>query len=136
MQLENIMSRNFKSLSVIMIAFALLATVAAPAYAGGGATSIILTGTSKGPVFTFTVNGELTQAQLNSGFLRTPSRTYPLTCVQKDATTVKCTAPKKAAGDPNGTVVLAGFGSYVAVPQTKEGPAGYCYGVFDLGEDV
>lgn len=136
------MSKNSKAVSVLIITFVLLGALAVPAFAAGGATNITFAGASfvpgKGPVFTFTVNGELSQSQLNSGFLRTSTKTYSLYCVQTNATTVKCTAPKAAAGDLSGFASLAGFGSFASVPSAPSTPAtpAYCYDVKDLGIEI
>ena len=78
-----------------------IGTVSAAPLASGTATLVgvdYIPG--KSPVFTFSVNGHFSNSELNGSLHVEGGRDFALHCLQIDANTVKCTAPKKAAGKP------------------------------------
>lgn len=77
--------------------------------------------TPKGPLFTFQVNGHVNKEDLRAAVLWTSSKEYKINCVQTSETIVICSAPKNSAGK-NGVIYLAGFGTWLQVPEAREFP--------------
>lgn len=124
-----------KSLFTIFVVLAMLAmfvgTVSAAPLAAGTATLVsVVYVAGKGPVFTFEVSGEFSNAELNGALQVVGGASYNLYCTQIDKTTVKCTVSKKAAGK-DVTLTWGGFKFSAFVPIAPE----FCYNVYDWSLD-
>lgn len=126
--------KKFLFASLFALAFLSLATV--PAFAGS-VVGLSVSNGGGGPTFVFTVTGEFSPSELTSGFVQVGDKTFQLNCVQKNASTVVCHAPKKAEGN-----VFISFGGArfwtdvpeIPVPDVQEPSpsSGYCYPVYDF----
>ncbi len=119
-----------KLYSTIFVLLTLLALTTGTVFAGS-VVGMSVTNGGGGPTFTFTVTGEFSPSELKDGFVQMGDETFPLDCVQRDATTIVCHASKKADGN-----VLVGFGGarfWTEMPE-PQGPATKenCYTLFDL----
>jgi hypothetical protein len=81
----------------------------------------------KGPVFTFSVSGDVSKSDLKGSLHVEGGGDYVIHCVKVDAETVKCTGPQKVA-NVNAVVTWGGstFWTYVPGPRTN-----FCYDVYD-----
>ena len=125
-----------KRISIFLTVFSLvvaLVSIAAAPMAAGTAT-LIGAGyvEGKGVVFTFHIDGKVSKSDLKGSVHVNGGGDYGLDCVQQDAETVKCTAPKAVAGnDVSVTWGGSTFWTYVAgIPAPAENTQ-YCYGVWD-----
>ncbi|MGB8984471.1 MAG: hypothetical protein WCC12_21575 [Anaerolineales bacterium] len=123
-----------KNISIPLITLSLLValvSVAAVPMAGMATLVSVVYVAGKGPVFTFTVSGKFSKAQLKGTLHVQGGADYSLHCTQVDKTTVKCQAPRKVAG-VNVVVYLGGFKFWTYVPAARS--LGYCYGIYDWSE--
>ena len=130
-----------KYLITILVLLAMLviqvgSVVAAP-LADGTATLVRVSHAENGPVFTFTVSGKFSKAELKGSLHVEGGADYDLHCTQVDETTVKCTASDKVAG-VNVSLSWGGSTFWTFVPEAKpqhdsEEPTEYCYSVYDWG---
>jgi hypothetical protein len=81
----------------------------------------------QGPVFTFSVDGRFSKAELKGTLHVENGADYGLHCKQVDETTVKCTTSDKVSG-VNVVVTWGGSTFWTSVP---EAPPAYCYEVYD-----
>lgn len=123
-----------KRISIFLTVFSLvvaLVSIAAAPMAAGTAT-LIGAGyvEGKGVVFTFHIDGKVSKSDLKGSVRVDGGGNYGLDCVQQDAETVKCTAPKAVAGnDVSVTWGGSTFWTYVAeIPRPK---SEYCYAIYD-----
>ena len=125
-----------KSLMALVVVFSMLVTfvgTAAAAPLTSGTTTLVSVEyiPGKGPVFTFSVNGEFSNSELNGSLHIEGGEDFDLHCSQVDSNTVKCTVSKKAAGK---NVVLSWGGAtfWTSVPVAPE----YCYNVYDYDKSL
>lgn len=127
-----------KRVSVILTVFSLLAalvSIAAAPLASGTAT-LIGAGyvDGKGVVFTFQVDGKFSKSDLKGSVQVDGGGNYSLDCVQQDAETVKCTAPKAVAGN-DVSVTWGGSIFWTHVAGIPDDPQ-YCYSIYDWDLEV
>ena len=120
-----------KYLLTVLVVFSMLVmlvgTAAAAPLAAGTATLVgVEYVPGKGPVFTFSVSGKFSKADLKGSLQVEGGASFNLHCTKVDDSTVKCTASKKVAGE---NVVLSwGGGTFWAhVPGAPE----FCYSIWD-----
>jgi hypothetical protein len=128
-----------KSLLTVLMVLSMLAmfvgpVAAAPLSAGTATLVSVIYVPGKGPVFTFEVSGEFSNAELNGALQVVGGASYKLYCTQIDKTTVKCTVSKKAAGQ-NVTLTWGGFQFSTFVPAARE-KTQFCYDVYDWSLDA
>lgn len=114
------------------VLLALLALTTGTVFAGSVINLIGVSNGGGGPTFTFRVNGEFTQSELNSGSVIFNGESVKLSCNQTDETTVVCHAARKVSGED----VVVNFGGskfWAGVPEAREprAPQQYCYAVYD-----
>lgn len=116
--------------------FALLAmlviqvgSVAAAPMADGTATLVSVSHGKNGPVFTFSVSGKFSKAELKGSLHVEGGADYSLHCTQVDETTVKCTTSDKVTG-VNVSLSWGGSTFWTFVPEVP-GPTQYCYSIWD-----
>lgn len=80
----------------------------------------------KGPVFTFSVSGKFSKANLKGSLHVEGGANYDLHCSQVDESTVKCSASAKISG-VNVSFTWGGSTFWAFVP---EAPV-FCYGIYD-----
>jgi len=120
----------FTFLVILSMLFMFAGTAAAAPLAAGTATLVgVEYVPGKGPVFTFSVSGKFSKADLKGALQVQGGANFNLHCTKVDDSTVKCTASKKVAGE---NVVLSwGGGTFWAhVPGAPE----FCYGIWDWAE--
>jgi hypothetical protein len=93
---------------------------------------------SKGPVFTFSVDGKFSKGELKGSLHVENGGDYSLYCTQVDEHTVTCTTSDKVSG-VNVVITWGGstFWAFVPVaraPIVPEGPTQYCYSIWDYWE--
>lgn len=117
-----------KYLFTIIIILSMLAMFTGTVAAAGNVKLVsVIFVPGKGPVFTFEVSGEYSNADLKGALHVVGGADFDLHCTQVDSSTVKCTSTKKAAGRD---VVLSWGGAtfWTFVPPD---PELYCYGIYD-----
>jgi len=121
-----------KFLITVLVALAMLAmfvgTVSAAPMASGVATLVSVEYLSSGPVFTFSVNGEFSKADLKGSLHIENGNDLDLYCTQIDASTVKC-FPSKEVGGKKVTIFWGGETFWATVPAAP--PSNYCYSIWD-----
>lgn len=120
-----------KIFSTFFVLIALLAMTTGAAIAGSALELVSVSNNGAGPTFVFRVTGELSQEELQSGFVSVEGgEDLPLYCAQQDETTVVCHTSKKAGA----SAVVVGFGGarfWVDVPdETTERAPQFCYPVW------
>ena len=133
------MSKQAKVFSIVVLLLLMLSSVPSAAlarsitppspphqparFAENDSTNFVLLSTyyvpQKGPVFNFQVNGHVNKEDLHAAVFVTSSKTYKINCVQNSETAVVCSGPKSIAG-LNGAIYLAGFGTWLQVPDARE----------------
>lgn len=90
-----------------------------------------------GIIFVFQVNGKISKANLNNGFVQVEGgNAYGLHCNQIDDTRVQCSTSKKASGK-NVVVEFAGSKFWTYVPEQKPVEVFYrCYSVYDWDNNL
>ena len=117
-----------KHLFTILAVLSILAMrVGTAAAASASITLVSVEHGYKGPVFTFSVSGKFTKAELKGSLHVENGADYTLHCTQVDETTVKCTTSDKVSG-VNVVVTWGGSTFWTSVP---EAPPVYCYDVYD-----
>lgn len=102
-------------------------TVAAAPQAAGTATLVSVQYVpGKGPVFTFSVNGKFSKADLKGSLHVEGGADYDLHCTQVDESTVKCSASAKVSG-VNVSFSWGGSTFWAFVPEAPT----FCYTVYD-----
>lgn len=82
-----------------------------------------------GIIFIFQVNGKISKANLNNGFVQVEGGdSYGLHCNQTDDTRVQCSTSKKTSGK-NVVVGFAGSKFWTYVPEPR--PINECYNIYD-----
>jgi len=120
-----------KVLFVALVIISMFASIAAAPMP----VSVTLVGVSNGgggPMFTFRVDGPVSLKGIVHSVDGEYRGDFPISCVQKDATTVVCHAPRKLSGS-NVTIEFGGTRSWVQIPESQA-PAkpSYCYGYYEL----
>lgn len=122
---------------VVLSLLAMTATVAAAPMRAAVITLIGAANDGGGVSFTFRVSEPLSKSQLKGGWVQVQGGdSFPLSCVQVDDETVRCTSSKKAGGQN----VVVGFGgstfwTYVPEAHAQGGGGGNssgCYNYYDL----
>lgn len=101
--------------------------VAAPMASGTIALVSVQYVPGKGPVFTFSVTGKFSRAELKGSLHAEGGADYGLHCTQVDKSTVKCSTSAKVSG-VNAVLSWGGSTFWTFVP---EAPAQFCYSVYD-----
>lgn len=128
-----------KQIVAVLVALAMMFTsagvvFAAPNTAGYPTLQSVIYVPVKGPVFTFSVSGKLSKADLKGYVHVNGGADFDLYCVQVDEGTVKCSAPK-AVEDVNVVVHLGIYVFWTYVPPARlPSPSEYCYSVWDYDE--
>ena len=118
-------------LVVLSMSLMLVGTAAAAPKAAGTATLVSVQYVpGKGPVFTFSVSGKFSRADLKGSLHVEGGADYNLHCTQVDESTVKCSASGKISG-VNVSLTWGGSKYWVFVP---EAPAPFCYSIWDWWE--
>ena len=127
-----------KLLFTALMLTALLAATVGTAFAGSALELVGVSHNSGGISFTFRVNGEFSQSELQSGFVQVQGGDdFPLYCSQTAADEVVCHTSKKVAGHD----IVVGFGGarfWTDVPEEWAPPAtcgegyGYWYPAYDV----
>jgi hypothetical protein len=132
---------EMKKMQFVLVALAVLAMVtsvaAAPVVPGHGSTALIQVRNDPGGsvTFVFRVEGQLPKSQLHGAVhVNGEDANFPLYCVQKDDTTVQCTASRNTGGK-NVVVTFSGASFSTSVPEGVEVveavvPSQYCYNVY------
>jgi hypothetical protein len=117
-----------KKMQFVLVALAVLAMVtsvaAAPVVPGHGSTALIQVRNDPGGsvTFVFRVEGQLPKSQLHGAVhVNGEDANFPLSCVQKDDTTVQCTTSRNAGGK-NVVVTFGGASFWTDVPETRPAP--------------
>lgn len=123
-----------KALYTILFLLALLVSLvgtaaAAPLESGTAVLVGVEYVPSKGPVFTFSVNGKFSKSELKGKLSVQNGSNYGLYCTQVDEDTVTCNTSKEVSG-VNVTFSWGGSTFWTYVP-----PAQYCYTVYDYNPD-
>jgi len=109
----------------------LVGTAAAAPKAAGAATLVSVQYVpGKGPVFTFSVSGKFSKADLKGSLHVEGGADYNLHCTKVDESTVKCSASGKISG-VNVSLTWGGSKYWAFVP---EAPAPFCYSIWDWWE--
>jgi len=85
----------------------------------------------KGPVFTFSVNGKFSRAELKGSLHAEGGADYDLHCTQVDESTVKCSTSAKVSG-VNVAFSWGGSTFWAYVPAAPV----FCYGIYDWATTV
>lgn len=118
-------------LVVVSMLVMLVGTVAAAPLAAGTATLVgVQYVPGKGPVFTFSVSGKFSKADLKGSLQVEGGANFDLHCTKVDDSTVTCTASKKVAGE-NVALFWGGGTFWAHVPAA---PLEFCYSVWDWWE--
>lgn len=135
-----------KYLITILVLLAMLVIQVGSVAAAGTATLVSVEYGYKGPIFTFSVSGKFSRAELKGSLHVENGADYSLHCTQVDETTVKCTTSDKVAG-VNVVVTWGGSTFWAYVPKAPPPPAPvlvsdsisdpdtipteYCYSIWD-----
>ena len=116
----------FTGLFLLILLVSLAGTAAAAPLSSKTAALVSAEYGNKGPIFTFTVTGKFSKAELKGSVHIQGGGGYGLFCTQVDETTVVCTTSKDVAG-VNVSLSWGGFKFWVYVPNGRP----YCYRIWD-----